>query len=170
MRNSRRNGEPLNKTGKTASITAFRKSLIHQIVRLVFLYSAASLTGFAQTGQDVSGMTDETGLRAIISKLEFPIYPKLDIRNRITGVAVAQVSLDTHHRVAQVDVLQAPSESISTAVRDAIQKTTFLPSQKTDDGISLTGKISFYFVRLHGHFLVLNPKDTPSFDQLLNSR
>jgi len=69
MRNSRRNGEPLNKTGKTASITAFRKSLIHQIVRLVFLYSAASLTGFAQTGQDVSGMTDETGLRAIISKL-----------------------------------------------------------------------------------------------------
>jgi hypothetical protein len=130
------------------------------------MFFATGVICVAQAASPKTAWTDETGLRTFISKLELPSYPKEDVRQGTTGVAVAQVTLDSHCNVKAVEVLQAPSSTISSAVRDALAKSTFAFPDKSYSDLSLTGKITFYFLKLGGKYVVRNPQEVPQYDDL----
>lgn len=140
---------------------------LRRFARIACILFSVTAIGFGQVAPQKTGFTDEAGLRKLISKLNTPTYPKEDIKTGITGVAVAKVELGNRGNVESVDILQAPSATISATVRDALNKSTFSFLDLADPASSLTGKITFYFLRYKGRYVVLNPDEAPKYDELV---
>lgn len=144
-----------------------RSAEVLHLFQAVILACICSMAHRVLHGQDVpsqTAWTDEIALRHYISKLEMPRYPTEDIRRGITGVAVAHVVLDYRGDVQKVEMLQAPSDTIASAVRDAVTRSITVYSDKSDH-LSLTGKITFYFLRIKGSYIVRNPGEVPEYDE-----
>lgn len=111
--------------------------------------------------------TTDDPIRTVAEKTVLPRYPENAIRRGVTGVAVAMVYLDEHRRVQRVEILEAPSAEIATAVMDAVRQWRFRsfaadPPDFGGRGRKLKGKVTFYFFRSTKGYEVAGPKDAPN--------
>jgi hypothetical protein len=132
-----------------------------------------SFDDVSQTSDHSDQVIDDP-LRTFVETSVPPEYPASARAAGTTGVAVAQVELDEHRVVRRVDVLEAPSQDIARAVRDAIGRWRFRsspePSTKTSTaGRWLSGKLTFYFQRGPNGYEVASPRQAhvlgPTGDQ-----
>jgi TonB family protein len=130
------------------------------IFGVAFCLSAGAIVSGSSTPVPQSGTTSEALLRQSAIFTVRPIYPEADRKSAIAGVAVAAVTLTESGSVKRVTVLQAPSPSIAASVKNAIFQWRFKPSPPIDSRpISLTAKLTFYFLRQDRKYSVLNPSE-----------
>lgn len=104
----------------------------------------------------------EGDLRSLAIQSVMPSYPARAKSGHITGVAVALVYLDEIRRVVKVELLQAPCPDIEEGVKSAVLQWRFPPPRPREPSVKLSGKLTFYFVRLHEQLQVLNPNEAPN--------
>ena len=93
------------------------------------------------------GTITEVSLRNHAIKTVLPEFPYEAQAQRATGVAVAQVFLDTEGALKSVKVLQSPHPSINQAMLTAINQWVFEVNDRQDQTpICFNGKLTFYFV------------------------
>ena len=90
--------------------------------------------------------TPEQVFRKLISKLVMPVYPDAARRRGERGVAVAEVLVDEQGRLADVQILEAPSAEIGEAVIAAVRQCRFSAAESDGGPIRVSGKLTFYFV------------------------
>ncbi|HLJ27848.1 MAG TPA: energy transducer TonB [Candidatus Angelobacter sp.] len=100
-------------------------------------------------------------LRTITETIVVPLYPKDAITNRLTGVAVALVTVTEKGVVSRVEVLEAPSLSIGTSLSDALSQWRFKTAANDGHPTGYTGKVTYYFVFQTGTPAVLSPNEAP---------
>lgn len=102
----------------------------------------------------------EKTLRQFAKTVVMPIYPDIAQRNGVHGVAIAQLNIDEEGSVTNVEILEAPHESIGSAVVAAVKKWKFERpiDDSTGKAVRLSGKLTFYFVIENGRGVVKNPK------------
>ncbi len=120
---------------------------------------------FEATAQGVATVA-EAGMRWSATHAPMPVYPKAAIDKGVTGVVVAAVLVGVDGRVETVVVLEAPNQSLSSAVSDAVKQWTFPPGTRLDLSgntvqMKLAGNLTFYFSISNGVGRVLNPEEMP---------
>ena len=146
----------------------------------------AALLGFASTGlagEPGSGSSSATRDAVRFSELDFremasrvvsPDYPIDAIRSGITGIAVADVHVAANGQVSAINILVAPSGSISRAMKEAVSQWHFNivsgrpgTAAAPRTALSRSGKVTYYFVRQGSQWKVLSPQESfyvgPSF-------
>jgi TonB family protein len=130
------------------------------------LLCLAQLAGAVPQDQLGVARTSERFLRSWATVVIAPTYPEEAIRAGTTGVAVAEVRLNEKSVVEAIDVLQAPSAAVTTAVRTAIKLWRFVRPEGSRAG-TVSAKLTFYFVRIGGRYRVLSPAEAPNLAQAL---
>lgn len=101
----------------------------------------------------------EDGMRKSAKTSVLPAYPDTSVKNKKSGVAVAELQYDGEGKVTNVKVLEAPDKDIDKAVETALRKWTFKPSTINGRPISVKGKLTFYFEQTDDNKgIVKNPK------------
>lgn len=100
----------------------------------------------------------EVSLRRLATRTVMPGFPPEARRRGVRGVSVAQLDVDEQGSVAAVQVLEAPDDSIKSAVADAIKQWKFKPSTINGEPVMIRGKLTFYYVNKNGKARVENPK------------
>lgn len=103
----------------------------------------------------------EKSFRSMASKQVLPEYPAEAIHKLQTGVVVADVTLDKDHHISKIDILESPSPLLSRAAIASVREWTFFRPAGPTLYATLSGKLTFYFVRYEGHFKVFNSTDAP---------
>lgn len=125
----------------------------HLCVTALFLYPQIS---------PGSATAPEGFLRQRAVRQEVPVYPEDAIRERKTGVAVAEIEIEPAGNVSRVTVLEAPSPSIEASVAGALRLWQFQPtSSQGGQVLKLRGKLTFYFVIQGGKGEVFSPGKAP---------
>lgn len=106
--------------------------------------------------------TSELVLRKLMNKFVMPVYPEGAQKRGEHGVAVAEVQVDEKGALMDIQILEAPSDEIGNAVKDAIRQCEFQPGSTPDGPIRIHGKLAFYFVIENGYGTVKNPKKIKS--------
>ena len=108
----------------------------------------------------------EVSLRRAARKIVMPEYPKESIKHNSKGVAVAQLLYDETGVVIDVEILEAPDDSIKESVIKAVRQWKFEPARaKSRQGplVKIQGKLTFYFeIDERGKATVENPKQFKS--------
>jgi len=88
----------------------------------------------------------EATLRAMAVHTVAPEYPRRSAEGTATGVVVAQITVATDGRVAEVDLLEAPDEEIGRAVEGALTQWSFTPMtlKRSGERVNVQGKLTFY--------------------------
>lgn len=115
----------LNKLPNTTTSSANRESLTTQ-------------TRTVKVGED--------GMRRAAIKVVMPVYPKVSIKNRKSGVGVAEVLHDGEGNVVKVTVLESPDAECSKSITSALKQWKFAPSKVEGAPVNVRGKLTFYFV------------------------
>lgn len=101
----------------------------------------------------------EDGIRKSAAKIVMPIYPAASLKNKVEGVAVAEVQYNGEGAVTDVKILESPDSLTGQSVTYAMKLWKFSPSQLEGKPISVRGKITFYFaINEKGKGEVKNPK------------
>ncbi len=101
----------------------------------------------------------EGGIRKSAVKVVMPIYPSASLKNKVSGVAVAEVNYNGEGNLTDVKILESPDTGTGNSVIDAMRQWKFKPSQLEGKPINVQGKITFYFsVTERGKGEVKNPK------------
>jgi len=103
------------------------------------------------TPRPVSRLAEVELWRQAISA-PFPTYPANALKRGVGGVVVARVAVAREGRVAAVDVLEAPDETLAVAVRTGLMRWRFATANR-----SVEGKATFYFSVMNGRGEVLAP-------------
>lgn len=90
--------------------------------------------------------TAEPVFRKLISNLVMPVYPDAARRQGQHGIAVAEVLVDEQGKVADVQMLEAPSAEVGDAVIVAIRQCAFNAAESDTGPIRVSGKLTFYFI------------------------
>jgi hypothetical protein len=105
-------------------------------------------------------MTDGTA-RSLATRVVVPNYPGDDVREKRSGVTVAQITTDERGLVTEVVVLEAPSKSIEEATAAALRQWEFRQLwEPSGRSTTLTARIVFYFVLQDGKGVVRSPAET----------
>jgi TonB family protein len=108
----------------------------------------------------MSGTTSEALLRKSALTMVRPAYPEADRKAATTGVVVAAVTLTESGIVRRIKVLEAPSPSMATSVSEAVTNWHFKPWPPIEGRpVSISAKLTFYFVRDRRQYSVLNPSE-----------
>lgn len=115
--------------------------------------------------------TWEPILRSTAMESVRPKCPEDAVRNRMTGVAVAQLFLTIAGDVDRVEILEAPSPSAAKAVSDAVSSWKFRPpAPVAGRPLRRSGKLTFYFVTTGDRCSVLYPIEAPYIGRWPNTR
>ena len=131
----------------------------HMIILWVALLGAAASPGASQDAVGVA-KTSENGLRRLATDAPKPVYPVESLKANKTGVAVAQVIVETDGRPT-VEVLEAPDEHIAAGVKIALSRWTFKPLMAQGSVYRAQARLTFYFRIDSGKGIVLNPDEMP---------
>ena len=88
----------------------------------------------------------EDGMRKSASKVVMPVYPKMSIKKRKSGVGVAEVEFDGEGNVVRVTVLESPDAECAKSISSALKQWKFTPSKLDGEPVYMRGKLTFYFV------------------------
>ena len=111
-------------------------------VRVLLSVAGVVLTFLHVNAFPVLGSDDP--IRALAETTVLPVYPEVAIRKDQTGVVVAGIEIGDDHRVRTVDVLEAPSPEIASAVKTALLQWRFRPP------VAESGKPDLSVARLRG--------------------
>ena len=115
----------------------------------------------ASSGQTLSGRTSEKLLRLHIINGPAPLFPLDALRNRQHGVVVAQIDVDPMGHISAVRILEAPTPSMAESVSKALPPWQFRAfTSSAGQGMSMSGKLTFYFEIENRKGVVLNPSET----------
>jgi hypothetical protein len=132
--------------------------MMARYVARIFFVCAFAYAAPAAAASDI-GLTTESSLRSLASRIVKPLYPPDDIRARRTGVAVAELDVDQHGRIARVTILEAPSTAIADAMTAALKQWEFGALAAAPRASGLRSRITFYFIVRNGVGLVQNPAE-----------
>jgi hypothetical protein len=93
-----------------------------------------------------------------------PVYPPASLAAGVAGVAVAEVRTDTTGKVVWTNVLEAPDDAMSSAVREAVLQWKIGPVTvfgRENEARAAEAKIVFYFVVENGRGVVRSPVEMP---------
>lgn len=127
--------------------------LVFSVVFLLSFCAPFDAQAFPQCKEH--GVLSETQLRKLAAEVYMPIYPDGSRKKGQTVVAVAEVRLNENDQIVDVRILEAPSQSIAKAVKDAVEKWKFPHHQGV---VCFQGKLTFYFVINNGVPFVKNPR------------
>jgi outer membrane biosynthesis protein TonB len=99
-------------------------------------------------------------LRKAASRLVVPLFPRESLHARHQGVAVAEVTFGTTGKIERVDVLDAPDTWILAAMLDAVRRWELPSATHGSHPVSLTGKLTYYFLIRGGVGVVMDPTQT----------
>ena len=105
----------------------------------------------------------EPSLRRAASVSPLPEYPQTSLKSKVTGVAVASVSIGRDGRIDKVEILEAPDPDIAAAVREAVERwvVPWRSGPAGEPARPRTGKLTFYFRIVDGAGRVFNPEEMP---------
>jgi TonB family protein len=91
-----------------------------------------------------------------------PVYPSDASRLGVQGLAVAEVHVATDGSVSSVKCLAAPGDQIREAMSRALTRWRFKPLKDEHTGIPAPyrGKLTYYFVKRDGQWVVLDPSES----------
>ncbi|HEX8847742.1 MAG TPA: energy transducer TonB [Pyrinomonadaceae bacterium] len=107
--------------------------------------------------QEIRGHVHENHLRTKAIASYMPKYPDVAKKEKISGVAVARITVDESGQVAKVEILEAPHPSIEEAVKEALYKWRFAKFTIKGKPLKAIGKMTFYFVNDKRGARVENP-------------
>jgi TonB family protein len=90
-----------------------------------------------------------------------PVYPADAIAAHDRGVVVAEITVGMTGHVDRVEILEAPSVSIATAVTNALDRWRFARRTVESRAVRTIGKITYYFVIDESGGHVYSPDDAP---------
>ncbi len=103
-----------------------------------------------------------------------PEYPRTSAAADVQGVAVARVTVSDAGRPTQVEMLEAPSAEIASAVRRALLQWQFRSASQRGSELpeahSISGTLTFYFFRRGAEYVVAAPAETPRLPHLFRKR
>jgi TonB family protein len=108
--------------------------------------------------QEVRARVHENHLRTKAVASFMPKFPEAARREKVGGVAIAQVTVNHEGRVSNVEVLEAPHPSIKEAVREALYRWRFSKFAIKGKPLTVRGKLTFYFVNVKTGARVENPR------------
>lgn len=122
------------------------KNLIFKISLLpVFVFFVGQIAeSFGQTPTKI--VVHETSLRKKAVNTVVPEYPKQALKEKVSGVAVAEIVVSEEGTVINVKILESPHKSINLSMKEALKKWRFKPYTIKGIAQKVTGKITFYFV------------------------
>ena len=138
-----------------------RVSFSTQMPIAMLLFMAAFLAPAPNSQPKSLPRMSESGLRNMAKSITKPEFPPEAIQLRQTGVAVAKMTIDENGKVAKVEILEAPSQSIATSVLTALSEWHFDPATMNGQPTGFTGKVTHYFVFQKGLPVVLSPAEAP---------
>lgn len=113
----------------------------------------------ASTSQTRTVRVGEDGVRRAAIRVVLPEYPKESIRNRKSGVGVAEILYDGDGNVINVASLEAPDDECSRSIIYALRQWKFEPSKVDGVPVNVKGKLTFYFeIDNKGNGKVRSPK------------
>jgi outer membrane biosynthesis protein TonB len=124
------------------------------VVAVSVLVLSAAVSAMAQLG-----VTTESSLRDLASRIVTPAFPAEALADRRTGVAVAEMELDERGGVMKVDVLEAPSESIRREMLAALRQWEFARLALVQQRVRFKSRVTFYFAIVNGSGRVLSPSE-----------
>jgi TonB family protein len=126
--------------------------------KVVVAYLLFSLVwGGMNVLQEITGHVHENHLRTKAIASLMPKFPAVAKKEKISGVAVAKITVNGDGQVANVQILEAPHPSIEQAVKEALYKWRFAKFSIKGKPIIAIGKMTFYFVNDKRGARVENP-------------
>ncbi len=91
-----------------------------------------------------------------------PAYPADALRDHLEGVAVAEIEGNDEGKLIRVTILEAPSESITRSMIDALYQWKLPKTTYGGVTLRLVGKVTFYFFIRAGRGQVVTPEAAAS--------
>ena len=103
----------------------------------------------------------EEGVRLLALVKPMPLYPAASIKNKASGVAVAEILVSQDGRMEQVNVLQAPDAGVRETLEVVLMKWEFTKVVPTGQskGVPFSSKLTFYFDVENGKGVVRSPEE-----------
>lgn len=137
--------------------------MIMRVAYLAIAVIALDTTGLAQlqpgTTNNCESLMNAANVRRHATKTVRPVYPEEAIRDRITGVVVAEICVPRGSTVAAIRISSAPSNAIAQSVKRALSQWAFRPMFQNGRYVAYGGKIIVYFVQQNNVWEVLEPSD-----------
>ena len=145
-------------------------NLVGNIRRHQFHVLGAALVVLVAAGHAAQGLPrrillSEGPLRKLALSTPLPRYPQKSVRQRKQGVGVSQILVNEKGVVAATRILEAPDDHIAKAVEAAVKKWTFRPQTVKGKPVSVSGKLTFYFVIERAGARVVSPDEMPEREE-----